>query len=301
MRLKDKIGDRANASSEVEYHNAWGVMLGLPGKGVRTIVEMVVHTRLDCAIGSAALMRQCAQHAAHHASHRAAFGRSLADAPLMRNVLIDLAVETEAANALWARLARAFERAPADPHEAAVRRVATAVGKYWNCKRATAVAYESMECLGGNGYVEESGPLARLYRQAPLNAIWEGSGNVIALDILRALRTESSTAPALLAELDGCRGADGRLDALVTDLRVELGAQGGVQELRARLLCDKLAIGLQAATLVTSGHPAAAAAFCASRLPGARDPNAWQFGSGDLGGKADGDELLRRLTPGAWA
>ena len=189
MRLKDKIGDRANASSEIEYHNAWAVMLGNPGRGVRTIVEMVVHTRLDCTIGSAALMRLSAQHAAHHVANRRAFGKSLAEAPLMRTVLSDLAVETEAANATWARLARAFSPAPtATPqvveHEGAIRRLATAIGKYWVCKRTVSVVYEAMECLGGNGYVEE-GPLARLYRQAPLNAIWEGSGNVIALDILR--------------------------------------------------------------------------------------------------------------------
>ena len=179
QRLKSKLGDHSNASSEVEYNNAWGVMVGPPGRGVRTIVEMVVHTRLDCAIGSAALMRHCVQQAAHHVSHRRAFGASLGDAPLMRSVLADLALESEAANATWTRLAAAFDAAAgggeASREDAMLRRVGTAVAKYWVCKRAPGVAYEAMECFGGNGYVEE-GPMARLYRQAPPNAIVEGPG-----------------------------------------------------------------------------------------------------------------------------
>ena len=303
MRLKNKIGDLSNASSEVEFSNAWGVMVGSPGRGVKTIVEMVVHTRLDCTIGSAALMRSAAQLAFHHASHRNAFGTTLSDAPLMRGVLSDLAVESEAATATWARLCRAFDGAASSEHEAALRRVATAIGKYWVCKRAPSVAYEAMECHGGNGYVED-GPIARLYRQSPLNSIWEGSGNVIALDILRALRTEPNAAPALLAEVGSCRGADARLDALADDLAAELSgaeaaAASGQLEPRARLLCDKMALALQAATLVKHGHPAAAAAYCASRLPG-RQAAGWNFGATmmpptDFSERSAQSALLERL------
>jgi len=305
-RLKNKLGDLSNASSEVEYSNAWGVMLGQPGKGVKTIVEMVVHTRLDCTVGSAALMRQCAQLAAHHAAHRKAFGTALAEAPLMREVLVDLAIETEAANCLWPRLARAFELAPTDVHEAAFRRIATAIGKYWVCKRAPSVAYEAMECLGGNGYVEDFGPMARLYRQAPLNAIWEGSGNVIALDILRALKTEPGAAGALLAELQECKGADTRLDALTADLASTLTAPLDSSaeairraQARARLLVDKMAIALQAAVLIRHGHAAAAGAYCASRLPGQVVAGGWNYGAlrtGDFADAAGERALLDRLT-----
>ena len=327
MRLKEKVGDRSNASSEIEYHHAWGVLLGEPGRGVKTIVEMVVHTRLDCTVGSAALMRQSAQLAAHHARGRAAFGAPLSEAPLMRAVLADLAVETEAANVLWARLAHSFDvversGSPAasdehEAHEAAFRRIATAIGKYWVCKRAPSVAYEAMECLGGNGYVEGDGAvMGRLYRQAPLNAIWEGSGNVICLDILRALRTEPAAASALLREIQQAKGADARLDALAADLERALhrasaaasaaDASGG-EHLRcveggARLLVDKMAVALQAATLVTHGNKVAEA-FCASRLPAASavgETRGWNFGAtntSDLGGSAMERELMERLTP----
>lgn len=221
----------------------------------------------------------------------------------MRAVLTDLAIETEAANALWPRLARAFEGAKAGcEHEAAVRRVATAVGKYWICKRAPLVAYEAMECVGGNGYVED-GPLSRLYRQAPLNAIWEGSGNVIALDVLRSLRSEPHATPALLNEISACRGADSRLDGLADNLAHELAAAtdgGGYDERRGRLLCDQLAIALQATALVRHGHPAAAAAFCAARLPRGRELGAWNLGAfaaSDLGAQSGRDTLLERLMP----
>ena len=190
MRLKDKIGDRSNASSEVEYNDAYGFMIGEPGRGVPTIIEMVVHTRLDCTIGSAALMRHAAQQAAHHTSERKAFGAYLIDQPVMRSVLADLAVESEAAIATWVRMAQAFDAgASASQEEQLFRRIATAVSKYWVCKRAPAMVFESLECFGGNGYVEE-GPMARLFRQSPLNSIWEGSGNVISLDIVRALQKE---------------------------------------------------------------------------------------------------------------
>jgi len=183
------VGDKSNASSEVEYRDAWGIMLGEAGRGVRTIVEMVIHTRLDCIIGSAALMRLSAQQAARHVFGRTAFGHRLIEQPLMRAVLVDLALESEAAVAIWLRLARAFDLAPTDESEAAFTRLATAVSKYYICKRAPLIAYEAMECHGGNGYVSE-GPMARLFVQSPLNAVWEGSGNVICLDVLRALTRE---------------------------------------------------------------------------------------------------------------
>ena len=302
-RLKDKIGDKSNASSEVEYHNAWGVLIGPLGRGVRTIVEMVVHTRLDCTIGSAALMRQSAMLAAQHASGRSAFGRSLLEAPLMRSVLADLAVETEAANATWSRMARAFDGAAADDeHERSLRRIATAVGKYYVCKRAPQVAYEAMECLGGNGYVED-GPMARLYRQAPLNSIWEGSGNVICLDILRALRAEPESAAALLTELHRCRGADSRLDGMSRNLSATLSTAGSCSpselEASARLLVDQMAVALQAASLLTQGNEHVAKAYCASRLPprtGGVNYGAVRSAD-DFGGLEAQSALIDRLTP----
>ena len=193
QRLKDKLGNHSNASSEIELHGAWARMVGEPGRGVPTIIEMVGHTRLDCVIGAAAGMRAAVVNATHHAAHRAAFGKTLIDQPLMRNVLADLCLESEASTALAMRLARAYDEASSDAREGnddsdaqLFKRVATAVGKYWACKRAPNHAFEAMECLGGNGYVEESG-MPRLYREAPLASIWEGSGNVISLDVLRAL------------------------------------------------------------------------------------------------------------------
>jgi len=316
LRLKDKLGDRSNASSEIEYQKAWGVLIGKPGAGVKTILEMVVHTRLDCTIGSSALMRQCAQLAMDHSSQRSAFGSVLSEQPLMRSVLLDLAVESEAANALWPRLASSFEDHTTDlygGHQAAFRRIATAVGKYWVCKRAPSVAYEAMECLGGNGYVEGDsssgggGLMARLYRQAPLNAIWEGSGNVIALDILRALRTEPGSGHAFLAELKSCHGSDARLDALTATLAESLiaapeeGAEAAYRwEARARRLVDSMAVGLQAATLIKHGDQACAEAFCASRLPG-RDGagTGWHYGAlrSDFGERAAEQAVLDRLAP----
>ena len=292
MRLKEKMGDRSNASSEVEYDNAWARMVGRPGKGVRTIVEMVVHTRLDCVIGSAALMRVCAQHAAAHAAGRAAFGAPLVEQPLMRAVLADLALETEAALASWARLCRSFEAADGTT-DASLRRLATAVLKYHVCKRAPGVATEAMECMGGNGYVED-GPLARLYRQAPLNAIWEGSGNVICLDVLRTLAVEPASAAALVDELSATRGADSRYDVHVDRLVAELRAGTAADEpRRARGLVERLAVALQASTLLSSGAPRVAEAFCAARLA----PAGTAYGSAgpDLIPAAAEAELIERL------
>jgi putative acyl-CoA dehydrogenase len=265
QRLKDKLGNRSNASSEIELDGAWAVMLGEEGRGVRTIIEMVNHTRLDCVIGSAALMRQAVAQAIHHCSHRRAFGRLLSEQPLMVEVLADLAVESEATTLLMMRLAAALDEGD-DEAEALFRRLALAVGKFWACKRGVAVAAEALECHGGNGYVEES-ILPRLYREAPLNSIWEGSGNVNALDVLRAMVREPESVAAFFAEAERARGADRRLDAAVADLRRSLEDRTEA-EARARRLVERMALVLQGSLLVRHGDPDAAEAFCASRLAG---------------------------------
>jgi putative acyl-CoA dehydrogenase len=271
QRLKDKLGNRANASAEVELEDATGWLVGEPGRGLTAILEMVNHTRLDCVVGSAALMRQAVAQATHHAAHRYAFGRPLSDQPLMTNVLADLAVESEAATMLAMRVAGAFDRAPGDPDEAALRRLATAVAKYWVCKRAPAVAAEALECLGGNGYVEESG-MPRLYREAPLNSIWEGAGNINSLDVLRVLARQPESLAALLDEVAPARSAEPRLDRAATAVERELAAAPDPVALQAgaRRLVERLAVLLQGALLVRHGHPAVADAFCASRLAGDR-------------------------------
>jgi putative acyl-CoA dehydrogenase len=272
QRLKDKLGNRSNASSEVEFRAAYGQLVGEPGRGVPTIIEMVNHTRLDCVIGSAAGMRWAVSLATHHAAHRSAFGRLLSEQPLMTNVLADLCVESEAATVTAMRLARAYDEASddADPERAAdaqaFKRIATAVMKYWVCKRAAPHAAEALEVLGGNGYVEESG-LPRLYREAPLNSIWEGSGNVMCLDVLRALQREPRSADAFLAELATTDGADRRLDAHVDRLTRALADPTDV-ELRARSVVEAMALALQGSLLVRSAPPAVAEAFLASRLAG---------------------------------
>ncbi|MGW4498751.1 isovaleryl-CoA dehydrogenase [Micromonospora sp. NPDC004336] len=267
MRLKDKLGNRSNASAEVEYEHAVAWRVGDEGRGVRTIIDMVNLTRLDCVVGAAAGMRQGLLTAAHHATHRRAFGRYLVDQPLMRNVLADLAVESEAATVLMTRLAGATDRsARGDAGETAFKRLALAVGKYWVCKRWPAHAAEALECLGGNGYVEESG-LPRLFRESPLNSIWEGSGNVAALDVLRAIGREPQVMEAFQAEVCAAAGADARLDAAVRQVRAELSDRDDL-ELRARRVVERLALVLQGSLLVRHGHPAVADAFCASRLGG---------------------------------
>jgi putative acyl-CoA dehydrogenase len=265
QRLKDKLGNRANASSEVEFDGAWADLVGEPGRGVPTILEMVSYTRLDCALGSAALTRQAVAQAVHHAAHRAAFGRRLVEHPLMRNVLADLAVESEAATALALRLARAWDRQD-DPVEAAFRRIATPAAKYWVCKRTPPVVAEALEVIGGNGFVEES-LLPRLYREAPTNSVWEGSGNVMCLDVLRAMARQPEAVAAVRAELGAAAGADRRLDAFVGALEAELGRPEDVEP-RARRLVERLALALQGALLVRFAPPAVADAFCASRLAG---------------------------------
>jgi putative acyl-CoA dehydrogenase len=267
QRLKDKLGDRSNASSEVEFRGAYALMVGEEGRGVRTILEMVAQTRLDCMLGSAGLMRQALAQAAHHCHYRAVFGKKLIDQPLMRNVLADLALESEAALALAMRLARAFEAgANGDEQEKLFARLATPVGKYWVCKRTPAHVNEAQECLGGNGYIEEF-ILARLYRQAPLNSTWEGSGNVQCLDTLRALARSPDSLDAFMAELDAARGGDRQLDAFVDALKQELADRDNF-EIRARRLVERLALALQASLLVRGANPAVADAFCAGRLAG---------------------------------
>ena len=270
QRLKDKLGNRANASAEVELDGAAGWPVGEPGRGLAAILEMVNHTRLDCVVGSAALARQAVAQATHHAAHRSAFGRRLADQPLMENVLADLAVESEAATVLAMRVAGAFDRAPDDPAEAALRRLATAAAKYWVCKRAPAVVAEALECLGGNGYVEESG-MPRLYREAPLNSLWEGAGNINSLDVLRVLARRPETVAALLDEVAPARAAEPRLDRAAAAAERELAAAdlAGLQA-GARRLVERLAVLLQGSLLVRHGHPAVADAFCASRVAGDR-------------------------------
>ena len=263
-RLKDKLGNRSNASAEIEYEGTWARMVGEPGRGVPTIMAMVDHTRLDCVAGSAGLMRQAIAQATHHARHRSAFGLLLAEQPLMRNVLADLALESEAATALMLRLSRAFDEASEDPAQHAFARIATAAGKYWVCKRAPHMIYEAMECLGGNGYVEES-VLPRLYREAPVNAIWEGSGNVICLDVLRVMVREPETVPALLDEIRTAQGADRRLDAWLEGLEKALATPEDA-EAGARRLVERIALALQASLLVRHAPPEVADAFCAARL-----------------------------------
>ena len=269
QRLKDKMGNRSNASAEIELDGAWGRMVGEAGRGIATILEMVNVTRLDCVTGSAALMRQAVAQAAHHVTHRRAFGSVLIDKPLMRNVVADLEVEVEAAEALMARTAATFDRAGEDEHEAALGRVVTPVAKYWVTKRCTEVVHEAMECLGGNGYVEES-MMPRLLRESPLNAIWEGSGNVIALDVMRALHTSPGTVEALMSEVEITRGADATLDGAVDDVaramgdnRVEVEVEGG-----ARRLAGSMATVLAASLLVRYADPWVAEAFIATRVAG---------------------------------
>src|SRR5437773_5825549 len=261
QRLKDKLGNRSNASAEVELDEAWAVMIGEEGRGVRTIIDMVNHTRLDCVIGSASLMRQAVAQATHHAAHRSAFGKLLSEQPLMVNVLADIAVESEATTMLMMRLARAFD---GDGQEAPFRRIATAVAKYGCCKRAIAVVAEALECHGGNGYVEES-ILPRLYREAPLNSIWEGSGNVNALDVLRAISREPETLEAFMDEVEKARGTLRRLDAIVDTLKREVSDLSDA-EARARRVVELMAIALQCSLLLRHGDPAVAEVFCASRL-----------------------------------
>jgi putative acyl-CoA dehydrogenase len=288
QRLKDKLGNRSNASSEIELKDAWATIVGEEGRGVRTIIEMVNHTRLDCVIGSASLMRQAVAQATHHTAHRSAFGKLLTEQPLMANVLADMAVESEATTILMMRLAGAFDRA-SDPAESHFRRLALAVGKYWTCKRAIAVVAEALECHGGNGYVEES-ILPRLYREAPLNSIWEGSGNVNALDVLRALSREPESLVAFFAEVEEA-SPDKRLDPAVVALKRELANTDGAES-RARRIVEGMAVVLQGSLLIRYGDQAVADAFCASRLAGD-----WGRSFGTLPSSVEFDSIIERHRP----
>ncbi len=286
MRLKDKLGNRSNASAEVEFEGAIAHLVGEEGRGVRTIIEMVNMTRLDCVIGSAAQARHGVVQAVHHATHRRAFGRPLVEQPLMRNVLADLVLESEAATTLMMRLAGAVDRGVrGDAAEGAFRRIALAAAKYWVCKRAPMHAAEAMECLGGNGYVEESG-MPRLFRESPLNGIWEGSGNVAALDVLRALSREPDAAEAYLAEVGKARGADPRLDDAADRLRKLLASPA---EADARRIAEEMTLVLQGSLLVRHAPPAVADAFCASRLSGD-----WGRAFGTLPSGVDLDAIIER-------
>jgi putative acyl-CoA dehydrogenase len=290
QRLKDKLGNKANASSEVEFHAATAWLVGEEGRGVPQILEMGTMTRLDCALGTSGLMRQALALALNHTRQRMAFGKKLVEQPLMRNVLADLALESEAATALALRLARAFDRR-GDAHEAAMARLLTPIAKFWICKRGSHFAQEAMECLGGNGYVEEGGQgvMARIYREMPLNSIWEGAGNIMALDLLRALR-KADAAAALAQELAPARGAHPALDQLVAALptRVEEMAS----EMEARRLAQDVALAVQAALLYQSAPGAVFSAFCDSRLGGD-----WGYAFGTLPARTDFDHLLERAFP----
>ncbi|MGW6473638.1 acyl-CoA dehydrogenase family protein [Streptomyces nigra] len=264
QRLKDKLGNRSNASAEVEFDGTWARRVGEEGRGVRTIIGMVAATRLDCVLGSAGLMRQAVAQAVHHCAYREAFGARLVDQPLMRNVLADLAVESEAATTLALRLAAACD--DDGEQERALLRIAVPAAKYWVTKRCAPVAVEAAECLGGNGYVEES-QLPRLVRESPLNSIWEGAGNVQALDVLRVLRREPAALDAYLREVGLARGADHRLDAAIRSLLTELADLEGI-EARARRVTERLALVLQGSLLVRFAPSDVADAFCATRLGG---------------------------------
>ena len=291
-RLKDKLGNRSNASGEILLTDAWARMVGEPGRGVQTIVEMVNHTRFDCVIGATSGMRAGVEQATHHAAHRSAFGRLLVDQPLMQNVLADLCVESEAATVTMMRLAAAYDAAADDQHEAALKRNGTAIAKYWICKRWPAHAAESLECLGGNGYVEDSG-LPRLYREAPVLSIWEGSGNVICLDVLRVLTKEPDTLGAFFAEVDQAAGDNRQLDAASSSLRAELGDVVAF-EARARRIVERMALVLQASLLVRFGAPEVADVFCASRLAGD-----WGNEFGTLQATGDFSSIIERHRPSA--
>jgi putative acyl-CoA dehydrogenase len=289
QRLKDKLGNRSNSSSEVEFQGATGIMVGEPGRGIPTIIEMANITRLDCVIGSAGLMRQAFVQAAHHARHRMAFGRLLAEQPLMRNVLADLALESEAATRLMLKLASAFDQ-PDDPLQRAWRRIVTPAAKFWVCKRAIEFTGECMEVWGGNGYVE-TGPMARLYREAPVNSIWEGSGNVMCLDVLRAIGRDPEGAMLLLQDLHEAAAGHAGLLALLQGLQRDLRAAPEEQEALARRLAQRLTLAAQVALMLRHAPQDVAEAFAASRLDGE---------GGRVYGTMAAPALQRRILDRAW-
>jgi putative acyl-CoA dehydrogenase len=292
QRLKDKLGNRSNASSEVEFRGAWARMIGEEGRGVPTIIEMVNHTRLDCVIGAATGYRAGVVQALNHTAHRAAFGADLIDQPLMQNVLADLCVESEAATVAAMRLARSYDEVAAgDTQALEFRRLANAVLKYWLCKRAPYHAVECLECLGGNGYVEESG-MPRLYREAPLASIWEGSGNVQCLDVLRGMVKNPASLEAFFAEVLEASGAEPKLDSYVSSLRDEIPGDIETIQHRARRIVERMAVALQASLLVRYGDEAVSDAYCATRLSGD-----WGQAFGTLPAGTDFGRIITRHRP----
>jgi len=289
-RLKDKLGNRSNASAEVRFDEAWARLVGEEGRGIATIMEMVGHARLECLVASAGLMRQAVAQATHHAAHRATFGRVLESHPLMQNVLADLAIESEAATVLAMRVARAYDERTGDERQRHFARFATSIAKYWICKRTPPLVAEALECLGGNGYVEES-MLPRLYREAPVNSVWEGSGNIMCLDVLRALTRERESVDVFFDEVSLAARLDRRLDAFVASIRDELARREEV-EASARRIVERLALALEASLLVRAGHPVVAEAFVASRLGGDRG-----LAFGTLAPGGDFKTILERARP----
>jgi putative acyl-CoA dehydrogenase len=288
MRLKDKLGDRANASAEIEYHGAYAEMVGEEGRGVRTIIEMVHYTRFDCILAPAAYLRQAVANALWHAAHRTAFQRKLIDQPLMRSLLADMAIESEAATALAFRIARSFDEG-ANEGAAAFARIATPIGKYWINKRVVNLAYEAMEVHGGAGYIED-GVMTRIYRQSPINSIWEGSGNVVCLDILRAIERDPRSAHELTVELENSQGANRLLDRAIDDAKAMLARPH--DEAFARRLAETMALALQGATLVRNAPSFVSDAFCATRLcdhPG--------LSCGAIDARINVDALIDRAMP----
>lgn len=290
QRLKNKLGNRSNASSEMEFQDTWGVMIGEEGRGIRTIIDMVQGNRLYCAVSSAAMMRQGLVQALHHTMHRSAFQKRLIQQPLMRNVLADLALESEAAVAIAMRIARAMDEAESNEAEAALARIGTAIAKYWICKRAPSHIFEALECHGGLGYIEES-IMPRLYREAPVNSIWEGSGNVMCLDVLRALQREAASLPTVLSELEAARGGNAALDAEIRQLKNDLTDPDDL-EARARSLTERMSVALQASLLVQHAPSAIADTFCASRLG-----NRWTGTYGVLPSGTNYDAIIDRAMP----
>jgi len=289
QRFKDKMGDRSNAGTEAEFWGSIGWLVGEEGRGIPTVLEMGVYTRLDCAIGSTGIMRAALSQALHHTSLRAAFGKLLRNQPLMMNVLADMALETEAATALSLRLARAFD-AQEDEAESQLRRILTPLAKYWICKRCPTLVAEAMEVHGGNGYVEE-GPMPRLFRQSPLNSIWEGSGNVMCLDVLRAMARHPRSVEFLMAEIEPAAGRSAVFDRWVSWLKDELQDQDAIES-RARRLVQDLALALQGALLLRFAPDYVAQAFCATRLAGD-----WGYAFGTLPKNADFESILKRAWP----
>ena len=287
QRLKDKCGNRSNASGEIEYHGAWARRIGAEGRGIATLIEMAHLTRFDIVVASAGMMRGALNQALHHCEHRSAFGRRLVEQPLMQNVLADLALETEAATLLAMRLARALDRSTRDPQERLLSRILTPVAKYWLAKRNPAFMFEAMECLGGNGYVEEA-PLARFYREAPVNSIWEASGNVACLDVLRSMQKQADSVAALLAEIRAGAAGDRHLAMFVDAIEKQLAETDGIEQ-RARRIVEMAALALQASLMAQHAAPAAADAFFSSRVQGD-----WGHAFGTLPRGARCDEIIAR-------